>query len=84
MYIVNITELYADGKVFLPDFAHWFAFVSSVIITIVGTTLNLFVLICLTKYAPRIRNETSTKFVLNLAIADLLFCTIAIPSGWVS
>lgn len=65
--------------VFFVDYAQVVSFCGSIAITIAGVVLNTLVIVCLVKYAPRIRNETSTKFVVNLAVADLMFSSMAIP-----
>lgn len=56
-----------------------FEFVCGTVISVVGTVLNAIVIICLLRHAPRIKSEASTKFVINLAISDLLFSCVTLP-----
>ena len=57
-------------------------FIGTASIAVVGTFLNLLAIVVLTQSSRRRRSDASTKFVLNLAIADLMFCSITIPSHW--
>ncbi|RWS21612.1 protein trapped in endoderm-1-like isoform X2 [Leptotrombidium deliense] len=47
-----------------------------------GTVSNLCVIICLLKYAPKLRGDATTKFVINLAVSDLIFCCVTLPLRW--
>ncbi len=55
------------------------ASVFSVIIIIIGIIGNSLTIIALIKGSPKLQNHSTTKFVINLAITDLLFCSINLP-----
>ncbi len=73
----------ATGIVFLPHGPAVLSFVFRLIFAIFGTIANSLVIITLLKYVPKIKNEASTKFVLNLAVSDLVFCSITLPFSWI-
>lgn len=73
---------YPKDVLFLRDGPVVFFFAGTLIISILGTVLNFLAILVLTHSSRRRRSDASTKFVLNLAFADLLFCSFTIPSHW--
>ena len=56
-----------------------FAIVMASIFTVVGFFGNLFTIIALLRNS-KIRGQAMTKFIISLAVSDLLFCCISTPS----
>ncbi|KAI1301194.1 Protein trapped in endoderm-1 [Halotydeus destructor] len=67
---------------FLPNGPSVFEFSFSVVIIFFGTIFNLLAILSLWKHAPKLKAEASTKFVLNLAFSDLMFCSVTLPVYW--
>ncbi|RWS12798.1 protein trapped in endoderm-1-like protein [Dinothrombium tinctorium] len=68
---------------FLPSGPQTLNFVVSMIVIPFGTLANALVIISLLKYAPKLRGDATTKFVINLAISDLMFSVITLPLRWI-
>lgn len=56
-----------------------FEFVAGIVISVLGTIFNVTVIYCLRNHAHGIKNEAATKFVINLALSDLLFSSVTLP-----
>ncbi|KAI1286329.1 Protein trapped in endoderm-1 [Halotydeus destructor] len=67
---------------FLPNGPSVLEFSFSVVIILFGTMFNLLAILSLWKHAPKLKSEASTKFVLNLAFSDLMFCSVTLPVYW--
>ncbi len=63
----------------IPRDAAIIASIFSVLIIIIGIIGNSLTIIALVKGSPKMQNHSTTKFVINLAITDLLFCSINLP-----
>lgn len=62
----------------IPRPAANLAVFASLIIIILGTSLNFVTVLCLVSNSKLFSNPT-TKFVINLTAADLVFCLISLP-----
>ena len=55
-----------------------FAAIIAITFSIVGIVGNLFTIVALLR-CTKLRSKATTKFVISLAICDLLFCLIILP-----
>ena len=63
----------------IPDTAAYLAFVCALLISLVGVAGNSITIAALVKFAARLNSHATTRFVINLAVADLLFCLLVLP-----
>lgn len=82
--IVNVPAN-ATTKVFdgiIRDGPHGFFFVCCVFLVVFGTILNSLTIATIFSLPPRIRQDATHTFILNLSIADLLLSLVVLPSHW--
>ncbi|RWS03304.1 7 transmembrane receptor (rhodopsin family)-like protein 11 [Dinothrombium tinctorium] len=63
----------------IPRGAAIYGFIWSLLVIAIGIPGNLLTVIALVRCAPKLLKHATTKFVINLAIADLIFCTFNLP-----
>jgi len=51
----------------------------SILVIIVGIIGNSLTIVALVKGSPNLQSHATTKFVINLAVTDLLFCSLNLP-----
>ncbi|KAI2797261.1 hypothetical protein BLOT_011242 [Blomia tropicalis] len=65
--------------IYIPNGAAMFAFTSALFIIFVGIVGNLITIFALYRFSARLNSYATTTFVINLAIADLIFCSAVLP-----
>ncbi|RWS25007.1 protein trapped in endoderm-1-like protein [Leptotrombidium deliense] len=78
-FIMDANDTIHDCSAVIPRGAANLAFFSSLLIIACGVPGNVLTIIALIKCAPNLLKNATTKFVINLAIADLIFCTFNLP-----
>lgn len=69
----------SSATLYIPDSAAHLAFVAALLISLVGIVGNGVTIAALVKFAARLNSHATTRFVVNLAGADLLFCLLVLP-----
>ena len=70
------------NQAFLPNGPAILEFSCSMVIIVLGTVFNVIEIGSLRRNATKLGLDASTKLTLNLAVSDLMFCSVTLPLYW--